>query len=387
MAASSRSSFPRVVSFALVASLAFLANASLSTLAMPDAIGTVRADAPDRRWSPVTAADGGLAGAGLATDPASSAYANPALSLVGETGLRLSGFVMNPNRDDLRASTIEYEDANGFVGLGEVAWRGRAKGLGVAAYFSQPHYEHGESRFIGFNPSTGGGGDPFPRLNEFTSATRYAGASVALRLGSGAILGAGLEAALIEETYSSVPEVSGGTVGADTIDIHRSAPGFGGSLGVAYPFAGTWTIGAAFHAASSADDDPGSDEAPLVGLLGVKYGRTAGSQVHAGYRYLGARDLDLGEPGVEPSQADARSEFALGYAYLDPEGSYSFRVGAAMSPRPSDEALKLTRFGVALGLGGEGLRGSLGYSHESESRAGDRNSSRNLVLATVELTK
>jgi hypothetical protein len=61
------------------------------------------------------------------------------------------------------------------------------------------------------------------------------------------------------------------------------------------------------------------------------------------------------------------------------------RAGAALSPRPDDANIKLTRFGVSLGLGGEGLRGSLAYARESESRADGRNSGRNQVLATIEL--
>jgi hypothetical protein len=61
------------------------------------------------------------------------------------------------------------------------------------------------------------------------------------------------------------------------------------------------------------------------------------------------------------------------------------RAGAGLSPRPDDGANRLTRFGVSLGVGGEGLRGAIAYARESESRPGDRNSGRNLVLATVEL--
>jgi hypothetical protein len=382
---------PRVLTHpALAASstlVAVFAVSLLSTPAMPQAADAVRSDSPDRRWTPVSAADGALAGAGLATDPSAAGYAKPALLLVGEGGLRVSAFVLNPNRDDLRASTLEYEDANGFVGVGEVAWRGRAKGLGIAAYFAQPHYEHAESRFIGFNPATGGGGDPFVRMNEFTSATRYGGLAVALRLGSGAILGAGAEAVLVEEKISSIPQVPGGSVPADTFEVDRSGAGFGGSLGLAVPLAGRWTIGASVHAASGIDDGDASDEAPLVGLLGVKFGRTAGSQVYAGYRYLGARDLDLDEASGTVASADARSEFSLGFAYLDPAGGYSFRAGGSISPRPNDESLRLTRFGLGLGVGGEGLRGSLAYSRESEDRPEGRNSSRNVILATVEITR
>src|SRR4029078_13212553 len=100
----------------------------------------------DRRWDAVTAADAGLAGAGLATDPDAALYANPALALAGGKGIRLSLVMRNPNRDDLESETTDYEDANGFLSLGEAGARLRVKGLGVTAYFSQPQYEHQEAR-------------------------------------------------------------------------------------------------------------------------------------------------------------------------------------------------------------------------------------------------
>ncbi len=350
-----------------------------------DGPGTVRSDYADRRWTPVTAADGALAGAGLATDPASSVYANPALLLAGPEGLRLSGFVMNPNRDDLRAETVDYEDANGFLGLGEAAVRFRARGLGVGAYFSQPVYEHGESRFIGFNPETGGGGDPFPRTNSFTSAVRYGGAGVSLRLQSGILVGGAAEVVLMEEKYESVPQSSG--IPADTIDTDRSFTTFGGALGVAVPFAGKFLAAGSFRVGGTASDGDASDEAPMVGLVGLRYGRTAGSQGYAGYRYIGARDVDLAETGAGPVHANARNEFSGGYAYLEPAGTWSFRIGGSYSPRPDGADVKLTRFGVGAGYGSEGLRGTLAYSRDSESRADGHNSSRNLVLLTVELER
>ncbi len=346
---------------------------------------TVRADYADRRWTPVTGADGALAGAGLAGDPASSIYANPALLLAGPEGVRLSGFMMNPSRDDLRATTVEYEDANGFPGVGEAALRFRARGLGVSAYFAQPQYEHGESRFIGFNPELGGGGDPFPRTNSFTSATRYAGVGVALRLQSGVLVGAGAEAVFMKEQYESVPQSSG--IPADTIDTDHAFTTAGGVVGVAVPFAGKFMTAGSFRFGGTATDGDATDEAPMVALVGFKYGRSAGSQGYAGYRYIGPRDVDLAESGVPPAHANARNEFSGGYAYLDPAGTWTFRLGGSYSPRPEGADAKLTRFGVGVGLGGEGLRGTLAYSREAESRADGRNSSRNLVLLTVDLER
>jgi hypothetical protein len=375
---------PRPASIVAALALWFIAAPALAQDSVPE---NVRADFPDRRWSAVGAADAGLAGAGLATDPASSAYANPALWLSAPWTFRLSGLAVNPNRDDLRTTTVEFDEANGFPALGEAAVRFQSKGLGFGAYFAQPHYEHGETRFIGFNPALGGGGDPYPRLNTFTSATRLAGAGAALRLRGGAVIGAGAEAVLTKESYQSTPDVPPGTFVADTLALDRTGSTIGGVVGVALPFAGRWTVGGSYRLAGAIDyDEGGSDDAPDVALLGVRYGRTAGSALHAGFRRVGERTADLADTNaVAARTAAARNEFALGYAYLDPAGTWTVRAGAALSPAPDDASSRLTRFGFSLGVGGEGLRGAIAYARESETRPGDRNSSRSLVLATVEL--
>ncbi len=355
--------------------------------AQESAPAKTRADFPDRRWTPVGAADGAQAGAGLATDPGSSAYANPALWLSAPWSFRLSGAMLNPNRDDLRASTVEFDEANGFPELGEVAVRFQAKGLGFGAYFAQPHYEHGETRFIGYNPSNpGGGGDPYPRVQTFTSATRLAGAGAAIRLKGGVVVGLGAEAVLTREHYRSEPDIEPTSFVADTLEVERSGSGIGGVVGVAVPIAGIWSLGGSFRVAGSVDDGAATDEGPQLGLLGVRYGRTAGSAGYAGLRWTGSRTVDLAEPGGAPAAtAPARTEVALGYAYVDPAGTWTVRAGGAYSPAPDEGGNRLTRFGASLGVGGEGLRGALAYQRESESRPGDRASSRNLVLATVEL--
>ena len=390
MQAPSRPSSPLPASVLFAVLAAALAAPGVPSVAgaQTSAADRTRADFPDRRWTPVTAADGGLAGAGLATDPFSSAYANPALWLAATWSFRLSGELVNPSRDDLRAATLEYDEANGFPALGEAAVRFQAKGLGFGAYFSQPHYEHGETRFIGFNPANPeAGGDPYPRINTYTSATRYAGAGAALRLQGGVMIGAGLELAMTEEDHESVPDVPPGTFVADTVHTERNGSALGGVVGVAVPIAGTWTVGASFRAAGETSDGEATDEPPMVGLLGVRYGRTAGSAAHAGLRWIGERTVNLAEPGVPDDErtAPSRLEYAAGYAYLDPAGTWTIRAGAAYSPRPDDASNKLTRFGLSVGVGGEGLRGSLAYAREAESRPEGRNSSRNLVLATFEL--
>ena len=349
-----------------------------------------RADVPDRRWSAVTAADAGLAGAGLATDPGSSAYANPALWLSAPWRFRLSGSLLSPNRDDLRTSTVDFDEARGFPALAEAAVRFQVKGLGLGAYFAQPHYEHGETRFIGFDPDDpSAGGDPYARVNTWTSATRLAGVGAAMRLQGGIVVGAGAEAVFARERYVSTPDIPPGSFVADTLELDRSGTGIGGVVGVAVPIAGVWTIGASYRVAGTIDfDEGGGDEAPVLGLLGLRWGRTAGSAVHAGVRLLGERTVDFADSNAAFARtADARTEFAAGYAYVDPAGTWTVRLGGALSPRPNDAAVRLTRFGASLGVGGEGLRGAVAYARESESRASGRNSGRNLLLATVELTR
>ena len=125
MQAPSRPSSPLPASVLFAVLAAALAAPGVPSVAgaQTSAADRTRADFPDRRWTPVTAADGGLAGAGLATDPFSSAYANPALWLAATWSFRLSGELVNPSRDDLRAATLEYDEANGFPALGEAAVR------------------------------------------------------------------------------------------------------------------------------------------------------------------------------------------------------------------------------------------------------------------------
>lgn len=357
-----------------------------TTAARADAPASVHAPFPDRRWDAVTAADAGLAGAGLATDPASSFYANPALALEGPKALRASALLLQPHRDDLRASTTDYADASGFPALGEVGARLRYKGLGITGYFAQPHYEHEETRFVGIDPGTSQvTGDPFPRRNNWTSATRYAGIGAAVRLANGLVLGAAGEGVFLKERYVSTPQVPPG-VPADSFDTDRTKTVIGGAFGASYTAGGLVRIGAAYHLAGGATyDGGGTDDAPSVGYFGVRIGRSAGSSAYAGARLLGSRDVDLGDTLSVARHAGSRSEYAVGFAYVDPGNTWEFRLGGGLSPKPSDGGLKLTRFGVAVGAGTEGTRVGLAYERTSERREGSRNSSRNLVLATVEV--
>ena len=79
--------FPRLIWFIVIAAGA-LASARTAHADGPSA---TRSAFPDRRWDAVTAADAALAGSGLATDPGSSLYGNPALGLDGPEIFRLSG--------------------------------------------------------------------------------------------------------------------------------------------------------------------------------------------------------------------------------------------------------------------------------------------------------
>ena len=358
---------------------------SCASVVHADGPTATRAYFPDRRWDAVSAADAGLAGAGLATDPASSFYANPALALEGAKAVRVSGLLAQPSRDDLRASTTDYQDGSGFPAIGEAGARLRFKGLGVTAYFAQPHYEHQETRFVGIDPGTGAvTGDPFLRNNAFTSATRYGGLGASVRLANGLLLGAAGEAVFLVERYSSTPVQPG--IPADTFAVDQKKVALGGALGAAYSAGGLVTIGASYHRAGSVKyDGGGSDDPPALALVGVRVGRSAGSSAYAGARFLAKRDVDLAEPTGTPRTASARSEYAVGYGYLDPGGFWAFRIGGGVSPRPDDGALKLSRFGVSIGAGTEGARVSLAYAHTSEKRDSGRASSRNLIVASVEL--
>ena len=350
----------------------------------PDVAAVDRSEFPDRRWAAVSHADGALAGAGLATDPWSSAYANPALALGGGARLRASGLVLNPHRDDLRSRYREYAESDGFVAGGEAAYRTRYRGLGLVGYFAQPVYERQETQFVDFDASNPSPDGPIVRRNELVSAVRYAGLALALRLRSGIVVGAGGEAAFLEEKHSTVPQAP--PVPVDTVTLDRKATGLGGSVGFLAPIRGLWALGAAYHGGGRVRyDGGGRDELPSLFLAGVRYGRTAGSLVYAGVRWLGGRTAGLGSPGQPSRTTAARHEFSGGYAYLDPAGQWTFRFGGAVSPSPGRPALRVSRYGTALGYGSEGLRLTASYSHEQETRDGGGNSSRTLYLAGVEL--
>lgn len=358
----------------------------LSTPALADGPTSVRAPFPDRRFDAVTAADAGLAGSGLATDPASALYANPALALEGGKAVRFSGLLLQISRDDLRATTTNYADASGFPAIGEVGARLRYKGLGISAYFSQPHYEHEENQFVGIDPGTSEvTGDPFQRKNEWTSATRYAGLGAALRLANGLVLGAAAEGVFLKERWVSTPQVPAG-VPADSFDTDNSATVFGGALGASYTASGIVRVGAAYHFAGDATyDNGGTDQAPKFGLVGVRVGRSAGPIGTLGARFVQERDADLADPPT-PHHADSRKEYALGFNYLDPTGTWDFRIGGATSPRPSDQALKYSKFGVAVGGGTESARVSLAYERTNENHPDDHSSARNVIALSVEVT-
>ena len=117
----------------------------------------------------------------------------------------------------------------------------------------------------------------------------------------------------------------------------------------------------------------------------MRVGRSAGPAGLFGARFLGARDVDLADPVSNPQSADARTEYALGFNYLDPGGVWDLRIGGGASPRPSDDALKLSRFGVSIGGGTEGAHVALAYEHTAEHRDTGRSSSRNTIALTVEV--
>jgi hypothetical protein len=255
--------------------------------------------------------------------------------------------------------------------------RGKVKGLTLGAWFAQPQYEHEENQFVGFRPGKGGG-DPFVRRNEWTSATREFGGGASLRLKNGMVVGLAVQAVALKDDFQTVPDVPAGSV-ADTFAVECSATVPGGAAGVAMPIAGKWVVGGAYRFAGDATyDGGGGSDGPQSAHLGVKYGRTAGSQVFAGWNWQGARTLDFGTPEVAPLEAKARSEYGVGYAYDDPAGGFGVRIGYAYSPRPADEAVQFTRFGISGAFGVEDLRVSLAYGLESENRPGDLTSSRSL---------
>src|SRR5215510_482089 len=111
---------------------------------------------PERPWTPMSAADGALAGAGRATDPSSSWSLNPATMVrAGIWKVRGTALGLDPQRNDLRASTLDYSDTSPFVSLGETGIHATRGQLQFALYLAQDSYQQSKEQYIKDEPGFG----------------------------------------------------------------------------------------------------------------------------------------------------------------------------------------------------------------------------------------
>ena len=299
---------------------------------------------------------------------------------------------MNPDpRRPARARRPTSRRRTAFRSWARPRSRFKSKGLGFGAYFAQPHYEHGETRFVGYDPETGDAAIRSRARNTFTS--RHApgrrgrgdaaeGRSRRRRRRRGRVH----RGEVPVRARRPAPAAASPTRSRWTSTTRR----WGASSACWCRSAGMWNVAGSYRFAGNLELRRGrhrlrrrADARPPRRALRAD-GRLGGL-CRAALAGRARRRISAFRAAPSDVTADSRSEYALGYAYLDPAGGWAVRVGGALSPAPNEDSNRLTRFGVSLGLGGDGLRGSLAYSRESETRPDDRNSSRNLVLATVEL--
>lgn len=361
-----------------------LAAVAATTAAASDLVAITRARFPERMWTPLTAADAALAGAGRAADPASGWSANPALlALEGEDRLRLTGTLLNPSRTDVQAGTLQYSDSSPLVSFGEAGIAVSRGALAFGVYVAQDAYDQAHESFI----DTAFGASPIARDDKFTSSLARGGLAGAYRLGR-VSLGAAVELSRPWEHFATVPsEESQGTPPyPQPEDVRLDGLAVGGALGaVAAPY--DWlAVGAAARLAGETDlktedgEVSGHDEVPFAADLGVHLGRTMGGNLHLSAAYAAAREVALGDAiGRGDEREPERVRLAAGYAYASRALPWDFRIGLGWSPYPGDGAARYSTFGVGLGYRLEGSVVRASYARENRRTPGDETSSRGFV--------
>jgi len=335
---------------------------------------------PDRPWGPISAADGALAGAGRATDPGSSWSLNPAtMAKAGMWRVRATALAVDPQRNDLRASTLDYSDTSPFVSLGETGIHATRGQLQFALYLAQDSYQQSKEQYIKDEP--GFGPLSFETQTE-THRARYG-------LSAGATRGAwsgglAIEGNHVSERFEFQPSQDAQNLGAVPGKANLKGNAVGGAAGVSWQASPLVLVGADAHFAGTprlkdeSGNDVGSDEIPASFDLGATVGKETGGHLLVGASHQGARDVELGDSlGRGTDHDPARWNFAAGYHYKPAEAKWDFRAGFGWSPFPGEGAPRYSRMGAGLGYDFDGVLVHLAYSRDARHSSDDTNTSRN----------
>jgi hypothetical protein len=362
-------------------SLLALAAGWAAAAADSDLVSVTRSRFPERLWTPLTAADAALVGAGRAADPASGWSANPALlRLEPGNRLRATGTLLNPQRNDVKSSVREYSDSSPLVTFGEAGAVVAKGSVAWGLYLTQDAFDKAHESFI----DTAAGSAPVPRDNEFTSSLARAGLAAAYRQGRFSV-GAALELSRPTESWKTVEQL---VIYPEPVTRELRADGLvvGGALG-AVVAANEWlAIGAVGRLAGGTDleDEDGAtvghDEVPFAAGLGVHLGRSAGGNLHLSAEYAGPRDVTLADSLGGAARDPERVRLAAGYAYASPVMPWEFRAGLGWSPYPGDGAARYNSFGVGVGYRLEGSVVRATYARERRNTPEGDSSARSFMV-------
>lgn len=346
-----------------------------------DLSSVTRSRFPERMWTPLTAADAALVGAGRSTDRASGWSANPALlGLEPENRLRVTGALLNPQRNDVQSSVREYSDSSPRVTFGEAGLVAAKGSVAWGLYLTQDAFDEAHESFI----DTAAGSAPVPRDNEFSSSLARAGLAAAYRKGR-LSLGAALELSRPAESWKTVEQL---VIYPEPVTRESRVDGLavGGALG-AVVAANEWlAFGASGRLGGGTDleDEDGAaaghDEVPFAAGLGVHVGRSVGGNLHAAAEYTGPRDVTLADSLGGDAHQPERVRLAAGYAYTSPALPWEFRAGLGWSPYPGDGAARYNSFGVGLGYRLEGSVVRATYARERRNTPDGDSSARSFLV-------
>jgi hypothetical protein len=354
--------------------------AGFPSISAADLVTITGSQFPDRPWNPLTAADGALAGAGRAVDPASSWSTNPAtMARAGIWKVRATAIAVDPQRNDLRASTLDYSDTSPFLSVGEAGIHAQHKELHFALYLAQDAYQQSKEQYIATEPGFG----PL----SFETQTKTSRSRVGLS--AGAVKGAwsgglAIEDNLVREKFDFAPSQDAQNLGAVPSSADLSGSSFGAAAGVAWQASPLVLVAADGRFADkpkledASGNKVGLDEVPASFDLGATIGHDAGGHLITGITHQGARNVALGDSASLGVDHDpARWNLAAGYYYKPHEQPWDFRIGFGWSPFPGEGAPRFSRMGAGIGYDLEGILVRLAYSHDARTSSDDVHTSRN----------
>lgn len=356
------------------------ALAAFPSMSAADLVTITGSQFPDRPWNPLTAADGALVGAGRAVDPASSWSTNPAtMARAGLWKVRATALAVDPQRNDLRASTLDYSDTSPFVSVGEAGIHARHQDLHFALYLAQDSYQQSKEQYIATEPGFG------PLSFETQTETSRARFGVAAGATKGAWSGGlAIEGNRVHEKFDYAPSQDAQNLGAVPASADLKGTSVGGAAGIAYQVSPLVLLAADGRVAGKPklEDESGNkvglDEIPSTVDFGVTVGKEAGGHLLAGATYQGARNVALGDSvSVGVDHDPARWNLAAGYYYKPHEQPWDFRIGFGWSPYPGEGAPRFSRMGAGIGYDFSGILARLSYSHDARTSSDDVHTSRN----------